>query len=270
MKNCLFYTALLFASLQLGFSQTLTNTFFFGPPLTPVWDISGIYQITNQMESATIGPLDIVFNQLGLGVDAQGKVRPLGSPTILVLVGKDVVGGDYKVSGRISGGGAITHVNLSIKFNGNGIVAGLPTTCSFSARYNLEIYPTNAPTLAGRTSGTAHFSHLGSGSFKSNISLPLPPGADGGWNVTLDMVAFGNRLFGTAVALVDTSTGEATTTLATKANGTVSQSGLAKVNLTGYGNSVGTRLNLEFTPVPGATNVLATVNGKVLGQKVKS
>ena len=56
MKNRLFCTALLLSSLQFGFGQTQseTATFSFGPPLTPVWDISGYYTLTNHLQGATI------------------------------------------------------------------------------------------------------------------------------------------------------------------------------------------------------------------------
>ena len=134
-RNRLIGSALLLASLQLGLSQPLTNTFYFGPsltPPTPVWDISGAYQITNHMEGHTIRPMDIVFNQLGLDVDAHGKLQVLGTPTVLVLVGSDTIGGDYKVSGMMSGGGANTHANFSITFKGNGTVGGVATTCKGS------------------------------------------------------------------------------------------------------------------------------------------
>jgi hypothetical protein len=61
------------------------------------------------------------------------------------------------------------------------------------------------------------------------------------------------------------------TTLATKATGTLpKQSATAKVKLSGYGNSAGTQINLQFAPISGATDVLSTMKGKVLGQNVKS
>jgi hypothetical protein len=242
-----------------------STTFSFGPPVTSVWDVSGAYQITNHMQGAKLQPRDIVFKDVALAVDAHGHLQ--GSRTIQVLVGDDTVGGDYKLSGTVTGGGTKTRVNFSIRFKGNGVVSGVLTTCNISAKYNLEVDPVGL-TLVGRTSGGAHFSNLGSGSFKSDISLPLPSSVDGGWNVTLDIFPFGTKLSGTAVVLVDNIP---STTLATKANGNLpKQSTTAKVKLSGYGNSAGTQLNLEFTPILGATNLLATVKGKVLGQNVKN
>ena len=43
LKNGLVCTGLLLSSLQFGFaqSQATTTAFSFGPPLTPVWDLSG-------------------------------------------------------------------------------------------------------------------------------------------------------------------------------------------------------------------------------------
>jgi len=268
IKNRLFCTALLLSSLQFGFSQALTNAFYFGPPLNPVWDISGVYQLTNFMQSATIRPMEIVFNQLGLDVDAKGKVQVAGSPTILVLVGDDIVGGDCKVSGKISGGGAKTRVAFTVKFKGNGIVAGVSTTCNITAKYDLTVNPTS-PNLLGKATGNASFSHLGSGKLNTPVALPLA--ADGNWNVTLDLVPFNTKLSGTSLVLVNTGTNTPSTTLATKANGNLpKQSDRAKVKLSGYGNSSGTQLTMQFIPILGATNVVATVNGKVLGQKVQN
>src|SRR3974377_482544 len=121
-KTRLFCTALLLSSLQFGYSQMLTNTFF-SLPTAPVWDISGPYAITNHLQGANIVPLDVVFVEIDLTVDAHGKVQ--GSGTTVVLVGTDQVGGDYKVSGKISGGGANTKVNFSVHCKGQGVVAGV-------------------------------------------------------------------------------------------------------------------------------------------------
>ncbi len=266
MKKLSLCAALLVSSLQLVSAQIQTNldVFFFGPPATPVWDISGIYRITNHMESPKIRPLDIIFNDIGIGVDAHGKV--IGAGTILVLVGDGIVGGDYKVTGKMSGGGEKTRANFTVKFKGNGTVAGVVTTCKITAKYNLEILPATR-TMAGKTSGNANFSHLGSGNLNGATALPLPPGVDGGWNVTLDMIPFGKQLSGTAVFLVDNTP---STALATKVKGNLQKATVAKVKLTGTGNSAGTQLNMEFTPLPGLTNAIAKINGKVLGQKVKN
>jgi hypothetical protein len=240
-------------------------TFSFGPPVTPVWDVSGTYQITNFMQGAKLQSRSVIFNDVALSVDAHGHLQ--GSGTIQVLVGDDPVTGDYRVSGNVTGGSTKTRVSFSIRFKGSGIVSGVLTTCNISARYNLVIDPVSK-SMAGKTTGNAHFSQIGSGNLKSDISLPLPPDANGGWNVTLEIVPFGTKLTGTAVILV---TNTPVTTLATKATGNQpKQSTKAKVKLSGYGHSAGTQLNLEFTPIPGATNLFATLKGKVLGQNVKN
>lgn len=265
MKNRLFCAGLLLSSLQFGFSQTLTNTFYFGPPLTPVWDISGVYQITNLMQGAKIQPMVIIFNALTMGEDSHGKLT--GGGTILVPVGEDVVGGDYKLTGNITGGGAKTTVKFNVHFKGNGIVAGVATTCNINATYKLTVNP-QGTNLVGTTTGNVNFSKLGSGSLKGPNILALPAGADGGWNVTLDVIPFNRKLSGTAVIQVDSIPA---TVLATKANGNLpSSSASAKMHLSGYGNSGGTQLDMQFIPILGATNLAATINGKILGQKVKN
>jgi hypothetical protein len=265
IKNRLFCTALLLSSLQFGFAQALTNTFFFGPPLTPVWDLSGTYQITNRTQGSKLGPMDLVFNDLTLGLDPRGRLQ--GANWILVPFGDATLGGYYKLSGSVTGGGTKTRVKFSIKFNGNGNVAGVDTLCNISVKYNLEVNPSDL-TLVGTSTGSAHFSGLGSSTLNSYISLPLPLGVDGGWDVILDAYPFGTKLSGTAVVQADNFYGNP---LATKVSGNLpAQSATAKLKLSGYGYSAGTQLNMQFIPVVGATNLAAAINGKVLGQKVKN
>ncbi len=271
IKNRLFATTLLLSSLQFSVAQANTNflTFIFGPPVAPVWDVSGSYQITNHMQGAKLRPMDIVFPGLALSVDAKGKIVG-GADTIVAYVGDDYVGGDYKVNGKISGGGDKTEVDFTIKFKGNGIVAGVATKCNINAKYNLTVLP-GALAMAGKTTGNAHFSNLGDGDLKSDIILPLPPGVDGGWTVKMDIYPFGNKISGSAVILVDNTPTNNVTTWNMKVSGSVpKQSVVAKTKLSGWGNSAGTKLDLDFTPIFGVTNLPSKMSGKVLGQKVKN
>jgi hypothetical protein len=269
MKNRLFCAALLLSSLQFGLAQSTTNltTFSFGLPLVPVWDVSGTYQITNYMQGVKFAPTVIVFNDLGLDVDAKGKLQ--GPATIIVSFGDDMVGGDCKVSGKITGGGTKTKVKFTIQLkNGNGNVAGVQTTCNINATYDLTINPAGT-NMVGTTTGNAHFSSLGSGSLKGPVSMALPAGVDGGWNVAMDVIPFNRKLSGSAIVTVNNPVSPFP--LNAKANGNLpSNSSSAKMKLTGYGNSAGTQLNMQFVPIFGATNLAATINGKVLGQKVKN
>jgi hypothetical protein len=273
IKNHLFCAALFVSLLAFGATQARGETagFVFGLPLTPVWDVTGTYSITNHMQSSTISPTDIVFNEIPLLVDGKGKIS--GSPgQIVAAIGGGTVGGDYKASGKISGGGAKTRVNLSIHFNGNGTVAGVSTSCNISANYNLVVDPANR-TLVGKGSGSARFSHLGNGNLKSAFSMPLPAGVDGGWTAVLDVIPFSKKLSGSAVVTVnnDPSPIDKTpnTVLATKLTGTT-KGAVRKVKLSGHGFSSGTKLNLDYTPVLDTTNQVARINGKVLGQTVKN
>ena len=266
-KNRLFCAALFVSLLSFAAAQAQTNLsgFSFGLPLNPVWDVTGSYDITNYMQSSTIRPTDIVFKQIALSVDGQGKIS--GQDTIIVTVGDGAVGGDYKATGKFSGGGAKTRVKLSIRFKGNGTVAGVFTACNISVNYDLTVDPVTKA-LVGKATGNANFSHLGNGSLKSVFALPLPAGVDGSWNVVLDVIPFNNKVSGSGVITVDNTP---PTTLAVKANGNrAKQSATIKMKLSGTGFSSGTKLNLDYTPIPGSTNQLARVNGKVLGQTVKN
>jgi hypothetical protein len=282
-RNCLLCAALLLSSLQFGFAQIHTALSLGPANGVPVWDISGIYQITNCMPGSVIRgaggvqitnpPTEVVFNQLGLGVDTHGKVT--GAGWILVPVGNDVVGGYCTASGKMSGGGTNIRANFTIKFTGNGNVAGVETTCSISAKYNLLVkYDPEADppltNLVGKTSGSVRFAHLANGTLKSdNLSLPLPPGVDGTWSVTADFLQFGSKLFGSGNVVVPNTPA---TTLATTANGSISKSGTGKLNLSGYGYSAGTQLTAQFSLIPGAPNTIFVtgLTGKVLGQTVKA
>jgi O-glycosyl hydrolase len=246
-------------------TPTPNPTFSFGPPTTPVWDISGTYQLTNHMEGTKVRPLDVILRDVVLDADARGRLQ--GAGTIPVLFGADTVAGDYKVTGNLTGGGTKTRANITIKCKGQGTVAGAVTSYDLSVKYNLQVNPAGLSML-GKVTGTVHLGKGVSGSIKSDLSLPLPPGADGGWNVTLNVIPYGTKLSGTAVVLVDNTPD---TTLATKVTGGLSkQSGAANVKLAGYGNSAGTQINLQYTPVSETAGGVATVKGKVLGQNVKN
>lgn len=267
IKHRIFATVLLLSSLQFGIAQSDTSvlTFIFGPPAMPVWDVSGTYQITNHLQGAKLRPMEIVFHDIILTVDAKGKVG--GAGTILTYAGDDYVGGDYKVSGKVSGGGEKTLVKFNVKFKGNGIVSDVSTTCKVNAKYNLTVLPT-ALSMGGKVTGNANFKKLGNGNLKSDIILPLPPGTDGGWMVKMDVYPYGHKVSGSAMILVNNIP---TTTLATKVTGNVpSKSVVAKTKCSGYGNSRGAKINLDFIPLYGETNQPSKVQGKILGQKVKN
>jgi hypothetical protein len=271
-KNRLCCAALFVSLLPFALPQAQGETvgFIFGPPLTPVWDVTGTYNITNFMQSPTISPTFIVFKDIPLSADGSGKIS--GSGQIIVTIGDGAVGGNYKASGKISGGGSTTRVNLSIHFNGNGTVAGVLTACNISANYKLTVNPATQ-TLVGQASGSANFSHLGKGNLKAPVALPLPAGVDGGWTAVLDFIPFSNKLSGSGIITVDNSSvaldNSHVTVLATKLTGTA-KSGVRKVKLSGSGFSSGTKLNLDYTPILDTTNQLARINGKVLGQTVKN
>ncbi|MCX6928821.1 MAG: hypothetical protein NT154_37255 [Verrucomicrobia bacterium] len=199
------------------------------------------------------------------------RLKLQGSGTTVISVGDDFVGGDYKVSGNITGGGVKTRVNFSIKFKGNGNVSGVETTCNINAKYNLAIDPAGLA-MVGTTSGNASFSHLGSGNLKGPFSQPLPHGADGRWIVMLDVAPL-QKIAGTGTIFVDNYLGTNTAgrILSTKLSGSVSKRPLmAKTKMSGSGDSGGTQLNMNFTSNVIATNQIASIKGKILGQKVQN
>jgi hypothetical protein len=185
--------------------------------------------------------------------------RLVGSGTGMVFAGDSVVAGDYRVSGRIYRSSGVTRAVFSVKVKGEDLVAGVLTSFSISANYDLVVSPAG---MNGSVSGKAKFDQLGKADIRSYASVPLPGGVDGRWFLQMDVLPV-VKLGGSGHLFL--SNGRP---LETKLTGTYSPaSDHSQVRLTGVDSSKGTSLLLSFTTEDSADDV--GISGTILGQKVQ-
>jgi hypothetical protein len=240
-----------FAQATNGTPPSGTLTFSFDTDSPPVFDLSGSYTLDQVTEEG----IDLNF-----GIDVTQSVSGMitgSGQTIVNYSSSAPVAANYKVKGKISGGGAHpTRVTLSVHLTGHDTVLGQDSTFNITLQYDLTIDPA-ALTLTGTSKGHANFSHLGSNRIKTTVT---PIGlASGTWSLQMTLGPFGNKLKGTGVITLADSR-----TLQMRLTGTYSpESDLSKVKLTGFGDSRGTTVKIEFTSAG-----LVGLNGKILNQTV--
>ena len=252
--------AILFLSLQFCQAQVPSGqmTLYFNNANTVVYDLTGTYQLSQEIVGAAGSTVDVTAYGVAIAQDAQGRLQ--GTGTILVSIGSDFVAADYTASGKISGGGSsVTRATLSLRLKGDDVVAGIQTSFNISIKYSLEVGPGG---FTGTAKGSANFARLGDGQINSSVTeVPLPAGVNGSWTAQLDIVPF-KRLAGTGVILL--SNGRQ---LQSSLSGSYSSTtGLSKVKLTGTFGSQGNSLNLSF--LTGATTP-ESAKGKIMGQTVQ-
>lgn len=271
MKRRFLVLPLLAVSLQFCSAQLPPNpvTFDFGSA-TPVFDLTGSYQFDQQITGVGGSQSDLSFG-ITLANTTSGGLS--GSGTTLVYIGGGSIApfaANYRVSGRISGGGAqATRVTLTVVFFGEDTVAGLPNTpISGTLTYNLTVDPIGLA-LNGTVRGKLSLGALGGGRINSSFGpISLPDGVDGTWIVQMNIVPL-NRLGGSGTIVVgnvvNADQDTVGRTLTTGLTGNISSStGLANVRLSGLPGSGGTSLNLTFD----SSANLDAANGTILGQKV--
>src|SRR2546430_2566050 len=121
-KSRLFLITVLLCSLRLCFADAPSGqiNIAFDPAVLPLWDFSGTFQPTNQTISCAGGapvPLDLAVD---LTHDARGRLQ--GSGITVIGIGQDTLAANYTASGRVSGGGNATRVNLAIRAAGPGVI----------------------------------------------------------------------------------------------------------------------------------------------------
>ncbi|PWU09299.1 MAG: hypothetical protein C5B50_27685 [Verrucomicrobia bacterium] len=273
VKRSLPLVALVLFCFRSGFASPPSGSFTlsFSSPTSVLYDLTGIYDIDQQIQGADDSTVDLSLVGLQIEQDGQGRLRaPNGAGLILVTIGpQDAVAADYTASGRVSGGGSSpTRVHLQVKLRGNDIVAGLPTGFNISITYDLEV---TDGVLTGTARGNANFSKLSGGTINSPVSIPLPDGMDGTWALTLDVVPL-NKLGGSGTVVL--SNGRV---LQGRINGDYSlNQARSKIRLKG---SLDQRITPPSVAVPLSGNHLdviipddpdlsVEINGKLLGQSV--
>jgi hypothetical protein len=227
-------------------------SFSFANLSVPVYDLTGSYQFNH---GVTIAGGATVNLSLGCSLvqDAAGRLQ--GAGVTSVQVGSNSLTAQYSVNGTVMGGGGkATRASLSASWVvQNPSAGGKPFT--ISVQYNLQV---NLGFLDGTARGQAKLAGLGSGTINAPVAgVPLPAGADGSWNVTMNLQPPGGS---GSITLPSGRSLQANPTATFSAS-----SGLERVTLSGTGTNRGTTLSINFFP---ATHVLDSLSGKVLGQTV--
>jgi cytochrome c553 len=256
-KSLVWHAVFLFVSLPLYSAQQTPTTvsFSFTNPVAPVYDLTGSYQFEQQVIEAGGATVPLILG-LTLTQDVAGRLH--GSGTTTVQIGNGSESATYALSGRISGGGKLTRVALVVRWVGVPATAGARPPFNILVQYNLQIAPDG---LAGTARGSAKLGQLGNGAIKSAIAgVPLPPGADGSWNLSMNIVPL-SRLGGTGSIVLPGGR-----SLQTSLFGSFSRpSGLSRVALTGLNSDRGAKLSIAFFPSNG---VLQKLTGRFMGQSV--
>jgi len=218
----------------------------------PVYDLTGSYQFS---QGAKLASGAVVNLSLGCSLvqDAAGRLQ--GSGVTSVQVGNDVLPAQYSVTGTVTGGGGkATRASLAASWVvQNSSAGGKPST--ISVQYNLQV---NLGFLDGTARGQAKLAGLGNGAISAPVAgVPLPVGADGSWNVAMNLQPPGGT---GSITLPNGRSLQASPAVTFSAS-----SGLERVTISGAGTNRATTLTINFFP---ATKVLDSLSGKVLGQTV--
>ncbi len=267
----LLVSALLF-SFQLCRAQiTVPSTLSFDlgsddPADNKLWDISGSYAVNLNVVSRN-------GNSIPVQIDFFLQQGPTGKLTtsagnITGLVFDDDNNSQFaittKISGKVTGSSGVGRVHFTVKFSGNGPFGGVPNvTVQGSMNVDAETDASSGQLVGTKVthftanivgvnniSGTAH-----------NVSMALPAGVDGTWNLTMNLAGL-NKFTGTGiVGLAGQSFG---LDLTGKFNG------LLNIKATGA-NDVPDTLsfkgsNAKIFVTPSFNTV--QVEGKLLGQKI--
>jgi hypothetical protein len=246
-------TLLVACSLSVASADVASGTlnFAFGPDEAPVWDLTGDLQIVQELEGEG-------FTELAYGVSVNqgpsGKLTGNGV-TVVSIGGTEFVAGEYTVRGQVNGGPNGTRVTMRVRINGQGVVAGIPTSFSIIIVYTADI-DAETGELIGRARGRARFSNVGSGKINTDFAVPLPASATGAWSISINVVPL-RPISGTAY--LTPSSGQ---TITMNVRGNYSESrDETKLKASGTQNRVTLLLD-------GAGNVLE-LSGRVWGQRVR-
>jgi hypothetical protein len=232
--------------------------FSFDADVTPVFDLTGDYTITDTILGA--GDAGTPFS-IGVHLDQDLKGRIRGADTAIMTIGNDSVAANYIARGRIYTGSDGTHVALAVRFFGEDIVAGIQTRFSITVTYKLLVSPTEL-TLFGTSRGKARFG-FGSGTIGSDVEFPLAEGMNGTWTAHASIFAL-RRLIGSGNVML--SNGRV---LPMKLSGSYFPStGLAQINLSGIDFARGNSVSIRFASSTNGTSI-ERARGTLLGQKVR-
>jgi hypothetical protein len=244
-----FSTSVAFASAPSG-----VYTYHFDPTNIALWDVSGTYHLSPEINGDTPVDFDVTVVQ-----DSQGKLYGAGQ-TSVDIDGETVVG-NYILKGKVTTSGTVTRVSASVKLTGIGMLQGANRAYSLSETYVLELDSTGL-TAAGLGKGSAKAQGLGSGKITEEINESLPEEMTGSWKLDLGVDTNVKKLFGNSTLTLSNNR-----SLDFVTGGSYSsKTDLSKVKLSGIGSGAGSKFNFVGD---GDVMVGHQFTGKVLGQTIK-
>jgi hypothetical protein len=188
----------LFFSLQLCRAQVQvppTLSFDLGSsnaPGTRLWDVGGSYNLNLLVDqrSGIEVPVQLSFT---LVQDASGKLSTVSNDfQSLVISDNSLFAITPQISGKVTGSGGFARVHFAIHFSGSGNLAAhndVPVEGSLTV--DAETDPSTNQLTSVKCKFSASFSGFSSLKGPTQFATDLPPGIDGSWNLTLQLVALG-------------------------------------------------------------------------------
>jgi hypothetical protein len=235
------------------------------PPTSQLWDVGGSYSVSLLVEqkSGIEVPIILTFNLIQA---ANGKLSTVSND---FGQGLDVSSNSFfaitpSISGKVTGAGGIARVHFTVRFKGIGTLAGHPNVpVSGSLTIDAETDASSDQLVGVKVSKfSAGFSGFSSIKGTTLFASDLPPGVDGSWNLSLQLVALG-KVTGTGIITTPSRT------LGLDMNGAF-KGGIFKIKAKGATDvqdtqsGVGSTANIILTTAFDSI----TLNGKILGQKL--
>lgn len=261
MKSRWLFLSVCVLSLRFCAAQTSPVTFAFTNAELPLYDFSGTLQIADVLQGTAGGLTVPISFEIPITEDGRGTLRgsdvPFVTSPLLLMVGSEPIAAHYKVLGRVAGGVNAPRIKMVIRLFGEDVIAGVLTKFNIVITYDLSVVE---GALQGKSRGSAKFSKLSTAIIRNTeVSIPLPAGMDGSWSLQMDFVPL-KRLAGTGT--ITLSNGR---TLLMRLSGS-SALGRFVVRLTGFNESLGSRLNVIFFEDTATPEV---VLGRILGQTIR-
>src|SRR6266481_218766 len=113
-----------------------TYTYQFDVTNVPLWDVSGTYHLSPDINGDVPVNFDITVLQ-----DNKGKLY--GSGPVTVDIDTQIVPGNYTVKGKIFSSAGVTRATATVKVTGTGVISGVNRPYSLTETYNLEVDSAN-------------------------------------------------------------------------------------------------------------------------------
>ena len=163
-----------------------------------LWDVSGSYSldlVVHQRSGIDV-PIQLSFSLIQ---DASGKLTTVSND----IQGLTINGNSFftitpQVSGKVTGIGGVARVHFTVRFRGSGNVGGVnDVPISGSLSVDSETDAESDQLIGVKSKFSASLSGFSSLNGQVDFSSALPPGIDGSWNLTLQIVAL-SKIGGTA------------------------------------------------------------------------